>query len=329
MGLGALIGISAGASLLGAGATAAANSASVKKTNLTNFAIAQMNNEFNAQMMQKQMDFTEHMYDRSLQDSSPSAQMSRYREAGINPYMAVGNISGGSGQSGSVSAAQASPVQMQPNRYDFTGLSQIVGNAIQAYNDMRLGTANERKVSQEADQLQIENQYKGAEMIARIADLKSSAKSKDAQAILSGVQSSLQKALAASQIKNLDLQNQGLELANDYRSMENAIKAVELQNFPVQVKLAIANAQQDILTKIQGRKLSQTQIDNLVKQGVKTLAETSGIKFTNEMNKKAETYLLQQIRAETRRAWNNSGAGNLFQMFDYIKQNNNPLDWFR
>ena len=329
MGLGALIGISAGASLLGAGATAAANSASVKKTNLTNFAIAQMNNEFNAQMMQKQMDFTEHMYDRSLQDSSPSAQMSRYREAGINPYMAVGNISGGSGQSGSVSAAQASPVQMQPNRYDFTGLSQIVGNAIQAYNDMRLGTANERKVSQEADQLQIENQYKGAEMIARIADLKSSAKSKDAQAILSGVQSSLQKALAASQIKNLDLQNQGLELANDYRSMENAMKAVELQNFPVQVKLAIANAQQDILTKIQGRKLSQTQIDNLVKQGVKTLAETSGIKFTNEMNKKAETYLLQQIRAETRRAWNNSGAGNLFQMFDYIKQNNNPLDWFR
>lgn len=329
MGLGAMIGISAGVGLLGAAATAASNASSVKKTNTTNYQIAQMNNEFNAEMMQKQMDYTTQMYERSLHDTSPSAQMQRYRDAGINPYMAVGNISGGSGQTGSVSAAQATPVQMQPNRYDFSGISQIVGNAIQAYNDMRLGTANERKVNQEADQLQIENQFKGAEMLARIADLKSSAKSKDAQAILSGVQSSLQKALAAGQIKNLDLQNQGLELANDYRSMENAMKAVELQNFPVQVKLAIANAQQDILMKIQGRKLSDAQIRKLVADTTKSVAETAGVKFTNDMNRKTEQYLIQQIRAETRRSWNNSGAGNVFQFFDYIKQNNNPLDWFR
>lgn len=325
MGLGAMIGISAGAGLLAAGATAASNASSVKKTNSANYHIAQMNNEFNAQMMQKQMDFTERMYDRSLQDTSPSAQMQRYRQAGINPYMAVGNISGGSGQAGSVSAAQASPVQMQPNRYDFSGISQIVGNAIQAYNDMRLGTANERKVNQEADQLQIENQYKGAEMLARIADLKASARSKDAQAILSGVQSSLQKALVAGQIKNLDLQNQGLELANDYRSMENAMKAIELQNFPVQVKLAIANAQQDILTKIQGRKLSDAQIRKLAADTTKSVAETAGVKFTNAMNKKAEKYLYDQIRYETDRArmnrapqgaqglWNvlNNGVGQL------------------
>lgn len=331
MGLSALIGISAGAGLLGAGATAAANSVSVKKTNATNYAIAQMNNEFNAQMMQKQMDFTEHMYDRSLQDTSPSAQMARYREAGINPYMALGNITGGSGQTGSVSAAQASPVQMQPNRYDFSGLSQIVGNAIQAYNDMRLGTANERKVNQEADQLQIENQYKGAEMLARIADLKSSAKTKDAQAILSGVQASLQKALAAGQVKNLELQNQGLELANDYRSMENAMKAIELQSFPVQVKLAIANAQQDILTKIQGRKLSEAQIRKLSAESAKAVAETSGIRFTNEMNRKTERYLYEQIKYETDRArmnrapqgaqglWNvlNNGVG---QLHDWLTQ---------
>lgn len=307
MGLGAMIGISAGAALLGTGVTAAANASSVKRANSTNYQIAQMNNEFNAEMMQKQMGFTEHMYDRSLEDTSPSAQMQRYRQAGINPYMAVGNISGGSGQTGSVSAAQASPVQMQPNRYDFSGLSQIVGNAIQAYNNMRLGTANERKVNQEADQLQIENQYKGAEMLARIADLKSSAKSKDAQAILSGVQSSLQKALAAGQIKNLDLQNQGLELANDYRSMENAMKAVELQNFPVQVKLAIANAQQDILTKIQGRKLSDVQIRKLVADTTKSIAEAAGVKFTNDMNKKAEKYLFDQIKSETARKRNNMG----------------------
>lgn len=319
MGLGAMIGISAGVGLLGAAATAASNASSVKKTNTTNYQIAQMNNEFNAEMVQKQMDYTTQMYERSLKDTSPSAQIQRYRDAGINPYMAVGNISGGSGQTGSVSAAQATPVQMQPIRYDFSGLSQIVGYAIQAYNDMRIGTANERKINQEADQLQIENQYKGAEMLAHIADLKSSAKTKDAQAILSTVQSWLQKALAAGQVKNLDLQNQGLELANDYRSMENAMKAVELQNFPVQVKLAIANAQQDILTKIQGRRLSDAQIRKLVADTTKSVAETAGVKFTNDMNKKAEKYLYDQIRYETDRARMNrapQGAQGIWNVFN-------------
>lgn len=314
-----MIGISAGVGLLGAAATAASNASSVKKTNTTNYQIAQMNNEFNAEMVQKQMDYTTQMYERSLKDTSPSAQIQRYRDAGINPYMAVGNISGGSGQTGSVSAAQATPVQMQPIRYDFSGLSQIVGYAIQAYNDMRIGTANERKINQEADQLQIENQYKGAEMLAHIADLKSSAKTKDAQAILSTVQSWLQKALAAGQVKNLDLQNQGLELANDYRSMENAMKAVELQNFPVQVKLAIANAQQDILTKIQGRRLSDAQIRKLVADTTKSVAETAGVKFTNDMNKKAEKYLYDQIRYETDRARMNrapQGAQGIWNVFN-------------
>lgn len=298
-----------------------------KKTNKTNMQIAQMNNEFNAEMMQKQMDYNTEMYERSLEDTSPAAQMSRYRAAGINPYMAVGNISGGFGQTSGVSAAQANPVQIQKPHFDFSQISQVIGAALESYNNMRMTNANERRVNEEANQVYIENQYRGAKLAAEIADLKSSARSRDAQAILAQTETNLNNALYAGRIQNLDLQNQGLRLVNDFRSMDNAMKAIELKNFPVQVRLNIANLQQDILTKMQGRKLSEQQIRFMVQQGLKTVAETSGIKFTNDMNRKAESYLFDQIRYETESKRNNQGVkGGLPQqisnsIYNYLNPN--------
>ena len=69
MGLGALIGVSAGSALLGAGTSIAANrknAHSVSDTNATNMAIAQMNNEWSEKMAQKQMDYNTMMNEKQF-----------------------------------------------------------------------------------------------------------------------------------------------------------------------------------------------------------------------------------------------------------------------
>ena len=334
MAVGTILATIAGSTALAGGATAVSNAVSNKKTNAANWKIAQMNNEYNAQMLQKQMDYNTEMYERQLRDTSPSAQRQRYEEAGLNPYLLVDKFSGGSGTVQGISPASAAGATMNPTQFDFSQLSGVVGEAINLYNESQKTKAQTKLQEMQAAGYEIENQYKGAELAAKIADLKASARSKDANAILTQVQTDLQRSLKNLQVRNLDLTNQGLELSNSYRSMENAMKAIELQNFPNMVKLNISNLEQDILTKIKNRELIGEQIKNAVQQGLKMVAETSGIKWTNEYNKKAEYYLLERLRAETKRAWNNTGPDNYFQFGSSLankatESGLNPFNWFK
>lgn len=315
MAIGTILATIAGSTALAGGATATANAISSKKTNAANWRIAQMNNEYNAQMLQKQMDYNTEMYERQLKDTSPSAQRQRYEEAGLNPYLLVDKFSGGSGTVQGISPASAAGATMNPTQFDFSQLSGVIGEAINLYNESQKTKAQTKLQEMQAAGYEIENQYKGAELAAKIADLKSSARSKDAQAILTQVQTDLQRSLKNLQVRNLDLTNQGLELSNNYRSMENAMKAIELQNFPTMVKLNIANLEQDILTKIKNRALTDEQIKYTIKQGLKTVAETSGIKWTNEYNKKAEDYLLERVQYERDYWKHNRFSNNPMQMF--------------
>lgn len=315
MAVGTILATIAGSTALAGAATAAANTISNRRTNKANWQIAQMNNEYNAQMLQKQMDYNTEMYERQLEDTSPSAVRQRYEEAGLNPYLLVDKFSGGSGTVNGVSPAQAAGATMNPTQFDFNQLSGVIGEAIGLYNESQKTKAQTKLQEMQAAGYEIENQYKGAELAAKIADLKASARSKDAQAILTQVQTDLQRSLKNLQVRNLDLTNQGLELSNNYRSMENALKAIELQNFPTMVKLNIANLEQDILTKIKNRDLADEQIQNLVKQGLKTVAETSGIKWTNEYNKKAESYLLERVQYERDYWKHNRFSNNPMQLF--------------
>ena len=315
MAIGTILATIAGSTALAGGATATANAISSKKTNAANWRIAQMNNEYNAQMLQKQMDYNTEMYERQLKDTSPSAQRQRYEEAGLNPYLLVDKFSGGSGTVQGISPASAAGATMNPTQFDFSQLSGVIGEAINLYNESQKTKAQTKLQEMQAAGYEIENQYKGAELAAKIADLKSSARSKDAQAILTQVQTDLQRSLKNLQVRNLDLTNQGLELSNNYRSMENAMKAIALQNFPTMVKLNIANLEQDILTKIKNRALTDEQIKYTIKQGLKTVAETSGIKWTNEYNKKAEDYLLERVQYERDYWKHNRFSNNPMQMF--------------
>lgn len=66
--------------------------------NKANLQIARETNAQNYKMFQEQLGFTEDMWNKNNVYNSPSEQMKRYQEAGINPYMALDNISGGNAE---------------------------------------------------------------------------------------------------------------------------------------------------------------------------------------------------------------------------------------
>lgn len=114
------------------------NAANVAATNQANKDIAQMSNEHNEAMLNKQIQQEWDMWNAENEYNSPYAQMQRYKDAGVNPYMALGNVSSGNASSMSSPAAQPAVVpQMQAAQAqgatmmpaDMSGLSGLRGIA--------------------------------------------------------------------------------------------------------------------------------------------------------------------------------------------------------
>lgn len=123
-------------------ASSIGNAVSTNKTNKTNMAINQMNNDFNAAEAEKARQFQLDMWNRTNEYNSASAQRSRLEEAGLNPYLMMNGGSAGTAQSAgsSAPASAASPLSMQ--RQDFSGLSNTLSSALQIANQTKETNAN-------------------------------------------------------------------------------------------------------------------------------------------------------------------------------------------
>lgn len=118
------------------------NAVSTNKTNKTNMAINQMNNEFNAAEAEKARQFQLDMWNRANDYNSASSQRSRLEEAGLNPYLMMNGGSAGTAQSsGSSAPASASP-PLSMQRQDFSGLGNTLSSALQIANQTKETNAN-------------------------------------------------------------------------------------------------------------------------------------------------------------------------------------------
>lgn len=128
--------------IVGPVASAIGGAVSTNKTNKTNMAINQMNNEFNAAEAEKARQFQLDMWNRTNEYNSASAQRSRLEEAGLNPYLMMNGGSAGTAQSaGSISSASAAP-PLSMQRQDFSSLSNALSTALQIANQTKETNAN-------------------------------------------------------------------------------------------------------------------------------------------------------------------------------------------
>ena len=142
-----------------------------RAANNTNMAIARETNAQNYQIFREQNEFNKEQFNNYLQYNTPAAQRTRYEDAGINPYMALGNMQNGNAQSALTSANSApmQATQVQPENGMANGIQSALLNAatiMSAVSDARLKNA-------EADKRNLENGVFAEDFSNRMAEIRS------------------------------------------------------------------------------------------------------------------------------------------------------------
>ena len=225
--------ISGGASLLGGLFGGLSNKTAQDRANETNLKIARETNQNQYQMFQEQNAFNERMYNQMQQYNTPAAQMQRYTDAGINPYIAAGNVQTGNVQS-ALQSAQPPQLQMAQVAPAFgmgdaiqNSFSQI-GNVIAQYAQNELAMAQAKKTNAEANWVDRLN-------AANVLKLNSSSRLDDGQSSLLGLDYKLKSDTLGNYIKLSDLSvanaektNEQLDVITQSARLDNALKNIDL-----------------------------------------------------------------------------------------------------
>lgn len=210
-----------------------------KDTNRTNLEIAQMGNEYNMAMLDKQIQEQWKMWQAENEYNTASAQRRRLEEAGLNPYLMMDGGNAGSASSMTAPAAQGAIVptmQVPPSGLqDFAtfanGLSSILQSA--AGSSLQAG--------QLAGQVQSNTYYKEAYK-------------EQLQALRANRE--ILQVTAGNEKQKQALQMTGMEIANNmaYQTvyghvLENMKASLELSALPEQLQLGIAHLTTDLKLK--------------------------------------------------------------------------------
>lgn len=245
-GLGSIIG-----GIVGANGQKSANQANLqaaRETNQMNYKIFQEQKQYNTDMMNAQNAY-----------NTPIAQRARYEEAGINPYLALGNISSGVQQS-SLTAPNA-PNMVTPQVQPVTSMAQGLANASNAYVNNYVALANAkadiRAKNAAAQGKEIENLWLDTKLQTEIDNMRKSGVKLDKENIGLGLQNDFNTAVldtniaqaeanlreSNERIRNLDIKNKldnlNFELENKYA--EKRVKAT-IANIMMQTDTGYYNA---------------------------------------------------------------------------------------
>lgn len=163
--------ISGGAGIIGSLIGGAFQKSAQRAANRTNLAIARETNSQNYQIFREQNEFNKEQFNNYLQYNTPAAQRARYEDAGINPYMALGNMQNGNAQSALTSANSApmQATQVQPENGMANGIQSALLNAatiMSAVSDARLKSAA-------ADKQNLENGKFAENFAMQMAEMRS------------------------------------------------------------------------------------------------------------------------------------------------------------
>lgn len=312
--------------LFGSGAQSSANR--------TNIQIARETNQMQYQMFKEQNAFNERMYNQMQQYNTPAAQMQRYNEAGINPYVAAGNVQTGNAQS-ALQSAQPLPLhtaQVQPVDAFKDSFSQI-GNVISQYAQNELALSQAQKNRAEAGWV---DRLNGAQLNKMSAETNNLYQ----QGSLLGLDFKLKNDTLGNYIKLSDLSvlnaektNEQLDVITQSARLENALKNIDLgiqskygermfvatlsktlaESFATnasvrqrdaQIAIDKQNANTNAKNAQTNAAVGGAQINNLIQQAIKTAEEITGIKIDNDTSAKIQKYVIDTYHSDAKDAAN-------------------------
>lgn len=271
--------------------------ANTKATNSSNERITRETNQLNYQMWQEQKQYDYEKWKEELAYNSPSAQRKRFEEAGINPNLAIAQMSSGNAESAATSgnrpdaiAAQMQNPSEEVSQYA-NNLQNIAGgfnNLSRTFQQNQLDAAQTRSASVDADIQSIERNYRAAQLEATINKLVKDGQLSEEQAKNLRVDTFINSSSADSQIKQKhyeaeNAKKQGkvldsvaeLNLTNKVQSqVQTQILRTELRYLPRKLQVEIQKNLSEISVNAANALLLGEQ-KNLVREQVKTQVQAT------------------------------------------------------
>lgn len=250
--------IGAAGSVLGSFIGGSTSAAAQRRANETNLQIARETNAQNYRIFQEQQQFNENQFNRWLDYSTPAAQRQRYEDAGINPYMAVGQLQNGT-PSSALTSANSAPMQgaqVQPVQGLGDALQNSIERAAGVFSSMISSISDADLKGSQKTGTDIDNQTRGRQNEANVQ------------------KTNAETAKSGAEFRRTEQENSFFDSTLEQRkelmniSVDTAKKQKELldqQVFQVQLQNAMANIDLGIATKYKDVMFKQ-QLANLVAQ---------------------------------------------------------------
>lgn len=305
-----------------------------KYTNRTNKQMNDDNNRLQMDLWNQQKEYDYKMWQENNAYNTPSSQVQRLKDAGINPALALGNIS--TGESASTAGGQSIPVT-QPSR------NENPANEVQAkvQNLALLGKqfVDISKEREETRALQMSNNWQNVEKSAQVAGMLGDNKLKE-QAVDAAKMNNqfFRDTYSARQMQieedannafklglNMSAQGHLTELQKDAQEYTNKhILPQQLEN----MKATYGNIVSDSFAKVLSAKsqaalaksqisLNNEQVKAIAQNIKKSVAETYGQEFANRFNDATWESQVRKIAADGVNAsmqpfWNAFGVASSF-----------------
>lgn len=322
--LAGVAGLTAGAgAAISSGVGAAAGIGSSIATNRKNQQLAQMNNEFNERMLDKQINYNREAYQTQLGDTwkfwhaanqynDPSQQVQRLRNAGLNPYLAINNPGMASVQS-APSQQGINPPTATPVQANYEGIGQAIRGAVDAY-------FSNRKTSQETSLLEIEKKTAYAKALATIDKLIADTKDKNSQRMLRDTLADLQKTSLQLDNEGKALTNQGIKTSNEMAAIDLIEKNERLKVLPQTIKNQLIKEAGEIALLKSQDKLNKESAEEIAQRIAESFMRQN--QMAMDQAEQADTYKVRRNKmvAQLEKAILNSGLNDPTGLFNVVSQ---------
>lgn len=251
-------------------------------------------NQAALQRMREQNDFAERMWNKGNEYNTPYEQRKRYEAAGINPYLALGNIQAGNAQ-GSVSPAPPAPVG-NAGAYLGAGIAGGANAAVNTYLQNQLISSQVQKNLADADAVRTDTPYIGRRNEADIASTEAGTENMRTKTDLDRVNILIANAdldrikqMTPIEVQMMQANVENVTANTSLTKLQERINDWEFKNIkPLQaqdLKARISQAYATIGYLVAQGRLSNAQAGLVAQMTLTEIQKTEGVRWDNMIKK--------------------------------------------